>query len=159
MFRWWTEKWQTANEYMRDETMAFKKFSIAVYGTKELVLTSEEKSKFEVLRKQEDEDYTWRTGVFWPLLFSGIVYVDTQIIIPYTKTTRSRIFFNFFFSFPILLIACHNIVFRNQKIESLTYAKELSKKYGISITDEDRKEAATLLGDLWTEKPPGPNNS
>lgn len=131
---------------MREDELLFRKFCRVVYDTKEVKITSEEKSMFEVYRKKEEEEYYRRETLFWPVAFLGAVLIDTQFVIPNTKSNRSRWIANLLIGLPVALMTANGVVFYKESFESHVYAAALCTKYGVTVTAEDRQDTVDFLG-------------
>ena len=125
MFRRYREKWRGIYTTIREDDLLFRKFCTLVYGTKELSITAEEQSLFELYRKKEEEEYRRRETLFWPVAFLGAVFIDTQFVIPNTKSSRGRWLVNALMGLPIALMTANGMVFYKESFESHVYAAGL----------------------------------
>lgn len=146
MFRRYREKWRGIAADLREDELLFKKFCTLVYGTKELTITPEEQSLFELYRKKEEDEYRRRETLFWPVAFLGAVFIDTQFIIPQTKSSRGRWLANILLGIPIAMMTANGVVFYKESFESHVYAAGLCGKYGVRISPEDREAEVDFLG-------------
>jgi len=146
MFRRYREKWRGIYTTIREDDLLFRKFCTLVYGTKELSITAEEQSLFELYRKKEEEEYRRRETLFWPVAFIGAVFIDTQFVIPNTKSSRGRWLVNALMGLPIALMTANGMVFYKESFESHVYAAGLCGKYGVKVTQEDREAVVDFFG-------------
>lgn len=129
---------------LKGENADFQKFCRSVFVTKEIELTQEEMAQFETFRQKDASSQRWRNVLFWPTALVTAVYIDAQIIVPYTKTNRTRVFWNLVLSTPLVFFGISGIVF-NQQFESREYAKQLLQKYSAAPTGVNQQGSDNSL--------------
>ena len=138
MFKFFEDK-KALYSSMSRESKLFYKFCKLVYSTEELQITPTEKHQFEILRKQEAEDYNYRKKIFWPLYVSGLLLFDNQVVMPATRTNWGRGLYHLFLGLPFVGIVASGVVFYREKFPSHEYAFELCEKYNITLTSEEEQ--------------------
>lgn len=130
----------------------FEKFCISVFASEEITLEPSELSYFQDLREEEAKDFKWRRLTFWPLLVCGMLFFDSTIVLPVTRTNFVRGIWNLVLGIPFVTIVTSGVVFYREKFESHEYAFELCEKYGIHLSDEERNIDFVDYSKLYSER-------